>query len=52
MDFIELLTKQYEKYKNKNGRKAKSLWIRIECFKAFDRLHKDIVFKGGGCRAG
>ena len=34
----EILEAQYKKYKDKNGKKAKNLWFRIQNFKAFEKL--------------
>lgn len=35
---VEILTEQYEKYKDKNSKKARSLKQRIECFQLFADL--------------
>lgn len=42
---VELLEEKYAKYKDKNGKKARSLKMRIESFKAFEKLQMEVVSK-------
>lgn len=40
MTDLETLQESYKKYKDKQGRKAQNLKIRIQCFEAFNKLIK------------
>ena len=43
---IETLQESYDKYKDKNGKKARSLKMRIEAFKSFHGLIKEVIEDG------
>jgi len=39
----DILQKNYDKYKDKTGRKARNLKLRIEGMKAFNKLSKEAL---------
>jgi len=40
---IDILEESYNKYRDKNGRKARNLKLRIESFKALQSICKQII---------
>jgi hypothetical protein len=43
---IEVLQESLDKYKDKNGKKAQSLDVRIESFKAWEKLARKVLNEG------